>query len=189
MYILGQGNCFFSCSTHSRPGDAAPKYPNGVSNQALICLVFLHGANFRQVQKGELIVFCLIFLPVSKLALIYQLLLFYLIHAWKIMDPEFLRPSSRENYWWWWQFSYSLVLPTRPSTACNLTMVLTSLRLVSKLKFLITLKGSKITKQNQEMVIALDPLRKTLKEDKLTCNKSKKWNNNNFESNFTEWYS
>ena len=53
----------------------------------------------------------------------------------------------------------------------------------------MTLKGSKITKQNQEMVIALDPLRKTLKEDKLTCNKSKKWNNNNFESNLTEWYS
>ena len=53
----------FSCSTHSRPGDAAPNYPNCVSNQAL-CFVFLHGANFRQVQKGELIVFCLIFLPV-----------------------------------------------------------------------------------------------------------------------------
>ena len=53
-------------------------------------------------------------------------------------------------------------------------MVLTSLRLVSKLKFLITLKGSKITKQNQEMVIALDPLRKTLKEDKLTCFKQVK---------------
>ena len=49
------------------------------------------------------------------------------------------------------------------------------------------------------MVIAIDPLCKMFKEEKVTCNMSKKTKNTlshskvvwsiNFESNLTEWYS
>ena len=37
--------------------------------------------------------------------------------------------------------SYSLVLPASPSPGCNLTMVLTSLKLVFKIKILDNLEG------------------------------------------------
>lgn len=142
-----------------------PKVPK-LCFKSSTMLGFPSWCKFQASAEGRIISFLLNLSP-SFLSLhlsIFTLLPYLCIKNFT-MDPEFLRPSSRENYWWWWH----------------------PLSLFSKLKFVITLKGSKITMQNQEMVIALDPLCKMLK-DKVKCNKSKKWNNNN-ESNLTEWYS